>query len=70
MNASRSKKPSRILRPEVVALQNASWLKLMREASEAVKSGAKIKMIGEPQTIAWGTDDQNSTPVPLTTDRG
>lgn len=54
----------------MVALQNASWLKLMKEVSDAVKSGAPIKMIGEPQTIAWGTDDQNATHVPLTTDRG
>ena len=59
MNAFKSTKPTRTLRPEVVALQNASWLKLMREISEAVKSGAPIKMIGEPQTITWVTREKS-----------
>ncbi|WP_312320790.1 hypothetical protein [Stenotrophomonas sp.] len=50
-NESKSNKPSRTLRAEVVALQNASLFKLIRTISEVEKSGQAFKVIGQPQTL-------------------
>ena len=52
-NETKPKKPSRALRPELIALQNASWEKLMRELVEAGRSNQPIKLIGQPQRIKW-----------------
>lgn len=50
-NESTSKKHSRTLRAEVVALQNASLSKLIRTIYEVEKGGQPFKVIGQPQTL-------------------